>query len=317
MLSCLLLGEQLTRDQLIGFALIIAGGLSLAIERPSKELFRIRRSFWYILISIALWAPVAVLFKIVAVDLNFWDALAYEMIGAGLGAVALRIYANINVWAGLRALTAGTWGVVGMNEIAYLAARGLQFYAVLIGPTALVSVVGGYSTAIRVDHRPGAFKMVSADHQRGYQAGNDRTQVGGDRRYLYWHSIYQSLKKSAAWQTFSLCSFCVAFIAAATVGLQKLIEVFFSIVVRKLFAGLDVLDRIDLDFASGDARLAIRAAGVVDVTRGIVMLLAIDGPLGIDIEQISATAAIGLFVGDLLAGIFDNKGSFFDVGLRK
>lgn len=143
MLSCLLLGEQLTRDQLIGFALIIAGGLSLAIERPSKELFRIRRSFWYILISIALWAPVAVLFKIVAVDLNFWDALAYEMIGAGLGAVALRIYANINVWAGLRALTAGTWGVVGMNEIAYLAARGLQFYAVLIGPTALVSVVGG------------------------------------------------------------------------------------------------------------------------------------------------------------------------------
>lgn len=109
----------------------------------------------------------------------------------------------------------------------------------------------------------------------------------------------------------------MAFIAAATVGLQKLIEVFFSIVVRKLFAGLDVLDRIDLDFASGDARLAIRAAGVVDVTGGIVMFLAIDGPLGIDIEQVSATATICFCVGDLLAGIFDNEGSFFDIGLRK
>lgn len=142
-LSYLLLDEQLTRNQLIGFALIIGGGLSLAIERPSKELFRIRRSFWYILASIMLWAPVAVLFKIVAIDLNFWDALVYEMIGAGIGAVMLLLYAKTDVLSGLRAMTTSTWGVIGMNEIAYLAARALLFYATLIGPTALVSVVGG------------------------------------------------------------------------------------------------------------------------------------------------------------------------------
>ena len=142
-LSYLLLDERLTRDQLIGFVLIIGGGLSLAVERPSQELFRIRRSFWYVLLSIMLWAPVAVLFKMVAIGGNFWDALVYEMIGAGLGSVALRYYARINMWSGLRALSIGTWGIVGTNEVLYLAARGLLFYATLIGPTALVSVVGG------------------------------------------------------------------------------------------------------------------------------------------------------------------------------
>ena len=142
-LSYLLLDERLTRDQLIGFVLIIGGGLSLAVERPSQELFRIRRSFWYVLLSIMLWEPVAVLFKMVAIGGNFWDALVYEMIGAGLGSVALRYYARINMWSGLRALSIGTWGIVGTNEVLYLAARGLLFYATLIGPTALVSVVGG------------------------------------------------------------------------------------------------------------------------------------------------------------------------------
>lgn len=142
-LSYVLLGEELTRNQLIGFVLIIAGGLSLAIERSSKELFKIRRSFWYILASIALWAPVAVLFKVVAVGGSFWDAFVYESLGAGLGALALQRYAKTDMREGLRMMTTSTWGIVGTNEAFYLLARGLQFYAVLIGPTALVSVVGG------------------------------------------------------------------------------------------------------------------------------------------------------------------------------
>lgn len=142
-LSYVLLDEQLTRNQLIGFALIIGGGLSLSIERPSKELFKIRKSFWYILASIALWAPVGVLFKIAAIDLNFWDALIYEMIGAGMGAVALRWYAGTNMRTGLRAMAASTWVVVGTNEVVYLTARTLLFYATMIGPAALVSVTTG------------------------------------------------------------------------------------------------------------------------------------------------------------------------------
>ena len=142
-LSYVLLDEQLTRNQLIGFALIIAGGVSLAIERSPKELFRIRKSFWYILISIMLWAPVVVLFKMVAIEQDFWDAIVWEAIGMGMGAIMLWLYAKTKVVEELRAMTVGTWGVVGVNEAAYIAARVLQFSAVMVGPAALVSVVGG------------------------------------------------------------------------------------------------------------------------------------------------------------------------------
>lgn len=142
-MSYFLLGERLTTYELIGFALIIVGGLSLAIKNPTKELFKVRKSFWYIMLSIVLWAPVAVLFKVIAVDRNFWDAIAYEAMGVGLGAIALRLYSHNNISKGMRAMSASTWGVVGMNETLYLGARALNFYAILIGPTALVSVVGG------------------------------------------------------------------------------------------------------------------------------------------------------------------------------
>lgn len=142
-MSYLLLGERLTMNQLIGFALIIVGGLSLAIEHPSREFFRIRKSFWYIIVSIMLWAPMVVLFKMIAVEQNFWDSIAYNSIGIGLGAIVLQIYAKTRTVAKIRAMSFGTWGVVIANELLYLLARVLQFYAVLIGPTALVSVVGG------------------------------------------------------------------------------------------------------------------------------------------------------------------------------
>ena len=142
-MAYVLLGERLTTNQLIGFVLIIGGGLSLAVERSARELFRVRRSFWYIMGAVILFAPIGVLFKVVAVDRNFWDSLAYELMGVGLGAIVLQMYAKRDVWRGMRAMSTSTWGIVGMNEGLYLCARVLQFYAVLIGPTALVSVVGG------------------------------------------------------------------------------------------------------------------------------------------------------------------------------
>ena len=172
-LSYVLLDEQLTRDQLIGFVLIIGGGLSLAMEKPSKELFRIRKSFWYVILSIMLWAPVAVVFKMVAVEGNFWDALVYEMIGAGLGAVALGWYAHVDVWRGMRALSGGTWGVVGTNEVAYLAARGLLFLGGIDRANGVGLGCWGYSTVICPDCGVGIVEMVSGSDQRRYKKGND------------------------------------------------------------------------------------------------------------------------------------------------
>lgn len=142
-MSYMLLGERLTLNQLIGFVLIIGGGLSLAVDRPARELFRIRKSFWYIILSIMMWAPMVVLFKMIAVEGNFWDSIAYNALGIGLGAVVLQVYAKTRTIDEARSMKMSTWGTVIVNELLYLLARVLQFYAVLIGPTALVAVVGG------------------------------------------------------------------------------------------------------------------------------------------------------------------------------
>ena len=142
-MSYAFLKEHLTSDQLIGFALIIAGGLSLAIERSPREIIKIRRSFWYIMLSIMMWAPMVVIFKLIALEENFWDSVVYNSFGIGIGAIILQVYAKTGTIKGMRSITTSTWGVVITNELLYLFARILQFYAVLIGPTALVSVVGG------------------------------------------------------------------------------------------------------------------------------------------------------------------------------
>lgn len=109
----------------------------------------------------------------------------------------------------------------------------------------------------------------------------------------------------------------MTFITAATVRFKELVEVFLAVVVGKFFASLDVLNGVDLHLASNDAGFAIRATGVVDVAGGIVVFLSVDRPLGIDIEQIAAATAIGFFIGDLLAGVFDNKGPFLDIDVGK
>ena len=61
--------------------------------------------------------------------------------------------------------------------------------------------------------------------------------------------------------------------------LEKFIEVLLSIVIGKFLACFDVLDRIDLDLASGNARFAIGPTGMVDVSGGIVVTFSVDGPL--------------------------------------
>ena len=93
-MSYAFLKEHLTSDQLIGFALIIAGGLSLAIERSPREIIKIRRSFWYIMLSIMMWAPMVVIFKLIALEENFWDSVVYNSFGIGIGAIILQVYAK-------------------------------------------------------------------------------------------------------------------------------------------------------------------------------------------------------------------------------
>lgn len=109
----------------------------------------------------------------------------------------------------------------------------------------------------------------------------------------------------------------MALVAAASMRLEKFLEIFRAVIICKFFAGLDILDGIDLDPASDDTRFAIRLAGMVDVAGNIVMFLSIDRPLGIDIEQVTTSTTISLFVSDLFARVFNNERILWNVGCRE
>lgn len=104
----------------------------------------------------------------------------------------------------------------------------------------------------------------------------------------------------------------MALVASTPVWFEEFIKIFRSVIVREFFAGLDVFDGIDLDLASDDTRFAVWPAGVVDVTGGVVMFLAVDRPFRINIEEIASAPSIGLFVGYFFAGIFDDECSLVD-----
>jgi len=77
-------------------------------------------------------------------------------------------------------------------------------------------------------------------------------------------------------------------------------------VVGEFLAGLNGASRVDENALAHLARLAIRPTSVVDVAGQMLTAAGINRMLGIDMEQIAATAAIGLLGADSLASILDN-----------
>ncbi len=65
---------------------------------------------------------------------------------------------------------------------------------------------------------------------------------------------------------------------------NEVIKIFLAVVVRELFAGLDVATRVDEDFVPNDFDLAVRATRVVDVPRNICSSFSVDRSAVFEIE---------------------------------
>jgi uncharacterized membrane protein len=144
-LSYVLLGESLTGRQLSGFVLIIIGGFVLAAKKIEKGIFKLRASFWFMLLASLLYAITGVLFKLVVVAQDFWLILAYENIGIGIGAIILLLWPpyRIAFQQEVKKLTLSIWGLLSVNQAFYVLALFSMFRAVLLAPVTLVSVING------------------------------------------------------------------------------------------------------------------------------------------------------------------------------
>ena len=147
-MSYLFLGERLLGGQLFGFVFILIGGYLLSAEKLGQQIFKMRRALWWALLSSLLFAIPLVLFKFVSLDQGFWDSLAYEFIGAGIGGVILILFVIFSKRAGFKqeVIEKGlkSWSLIGVNEIIYVFARMLNFYAIALASVSLVTVLGGF-----------------------------------------------------------------------------------------------------------------------------------------------------------------------------
>ncbi len=141
--SFIFLSETLTALQVFAFMLILAGSFLLAVERFDIRMFRIRKSFGWIILTSVLWAAPTVLFKFITLDQGFWGTAAYTFLGIAIGALILFAIYYRRCIVQFRALRAGAWLTVGANEAVYFLGQMFWFFAIALGPVSLVSVIGG------------------------------------------------------------------------------------------------------------------------------------------------------------------------------
>ena len=147
-LSYIFLGERITFTQLVGFIFIMTS--AVLISKPKgREKFRLSRSFILILICDLIWAASAILMKYVLTVYTFSQVLAYESWGIAFGGLILWLFFRSYRAAFLKSvknIRANTLGFLAVNELVYIVAKSLTFFAYTLGPVSLVSVLGTSQT---------------------------------------------------------------------------------------------------------------------------------------------------------------------------
>ncbi|HUC20094.1 MAG TPA: hypothetical protein VMR98_01205, partial [Candidatus Polarisedimenticolaceae bacterium] len=137
-------GESLSWPQLLGFILVLVSSMLLSLDREAAK-FKLNSAFFLIIIANIFFAIGAVLVKLTVNVNGFTTVLAYESWGAALGGLVLyAAFAKARHAFHDTLKTAGrsVLSIMFVNEVLFLVAKSLMFYAILLGPLAIVSVLG-------------------------------------------------------------------------------------------------------------------------------------------------------------------------------
>lgn len=144
-LSFLLLHETISAIQFVGFVFILGAAVALSIRRGIGGI-QISKVLGMLLIVNFVWSLSVVLFKFVATSDHFERLLSYESWGFALGGLLIFLFVKAVRDAfreSLRVIPPRTLAIIAVNETIFLCAKLLTLAAVALGPTALVSVLGG------------------------------------------------------------------------------------------------------------------------------------------------------------------------------
>lgn len=144
-LSFLLLHETISAIQFVGFILILGAAVALSARRGLGGI-QFSKVLGLLLFVNFLWSLSVVLFKFIAAGDHFERFLSYESWGFALGGLLIFIFVPSvrNAFlASLRVIPRQALATIAVNETIFLGAKLLTLAAVALGPTALVSVLGG------------------------------------------------------------------------------------------------------------------------------------------------------------------------------
>lgn len=144
-LSFLLLGDKVSLQKLLGFLLILTATLIISNEKKISK-FKFSNSFFLILLADFLWSFSYIIFKFAVDADSFVKVFSYESWGIGLGGLALyKLFPSIRLafQKTSKKINRKILSIVAFNEGLYLIGKFFTYFAIVLGPVALVDVVGG------------------------------------------------------------------------------------------------------------------------------------------------------------------------------
>jgi len=163
-LSFIFLKEKISLVQFLGFSLILFSVIGVS-DNFSKKGFQFSKAFWLIMLADLMWSISAILMKFVVNKNSFAEVLSYESWGLGLGGIVLYLFFPLVRKAfneSIRTVRKKALVIIFSNEVLFVFAKALRFFAYSIGITALVSAVG--STEVFMGIFIGIILTIFAPH---------------------------------------------------------------------------------------------------------------------------------------------------------
>lgn len=149
-LAWVFLGEHLNARQLLASFLVIAAAVAISLDLRQKITFK-AKPFWLMMLSSLMIALNALIFKVVALNENFWGTAFWEYIGGALFGLALFVCVPLYRRQFISTIRRGKAAVLGINmfsEFLNIGAKLAANFASLLAPLALVWVVNGFQPLI-------------------------------------------------------------------------------------------------------------------------------------------------------------------------
>lgn len=145
-LGSMLLGETLSYSQYFGSFLIILAGVLLSAKSTKGNIFKLRKSFFYIMLSSFLFAVAQILYKFGVTEIPFWNTLPFEGFGIAIGALAVFLFRNNKeiFKKETKRFKKQVLLFIGINEFFYILARYTGYFAISLISVGLVSVLAGF-----------------------------------------------------------------------------------------------------------------------------------------------------------------------------